>query len=172
MSSLLKFCLTIIENRGLRVNNFLPLPFLKFDDDFGVFAQWLCRDGLSFGPLARTNATGGQTEVDNLSKFINLVLKVTDGDISFFKGPFEYLDHFVATTKDLRSFIQKSFQISYRIHHSFIFFLTKVRLFLQPSLIHAPYAEILLYFSNHWHLSSNHFHWFCNYFDEGFRAPV
>lgn len=79
-------------------NSLVPLRFLKLHDYPGVFGKRLGGNCLSLGSLARSNPTGGQAEIDYLPELVDLVLKISNGNISFFQSFFEHLDHLVATS--------------------------------------------------------------------------
>lgn len=91
------------------MNSVVPLRFLKLHDYPGVFGKRLGWNCLSLGSLARSNASRGQAEIDDLPELVDLVAKISNGNISFFQSFFEHLDHLVATSKRHRPLVQQSF---------------------------------------------------------------
>jgi len=94
----------------------LPLRLGELHHRFRVASERFRRYGLPLQSLIRIDDTGHQIQIDDLPEFIDLILEITDRGVALLECLFEQFDDLVATSQRLRTLVQQSLQVSYRIH--------------------------------------------------------
>lgn len=93
-----------------------PLRLGELHYRFRVVSERFRRYGLPLQPLIRINGSRRQTQIDDLPELIDLILEITDRSVALLERLFEHLNDLVTTSQRLRTLIQQSLQVSYRIH--------------------------------------------------------
>lgn len=94
----------------------LPLRLGELHHRFRVASKRFRRYGLPFQSLIRINRSRRQAQIDDLPELIDLILEVTDRGVAILERLFEHFDDLVAMSQRLRTLVQQSLQVSYRIH--------------------------------------------------------
>lgn len=122
----------------IRSEGIIDLPFRLVELDYRlgrVISERFRRYGLPLQPRIRIDGVGRQAQVDNLPELIDLVLQVTDRGVTLLERLLENLDGLVATSQRLRTLVQQSFQVTYRIHSLFSRSLTRANSFRTTFLV-------------------------------------